>query len=310
MSEALRIAVFWTAMVLVALHLGLALAAAGIPCVTSLVGLRTVKRLKIFTDKFGQQASTFALLGGLWVFLGLLGAGAIIHFLAPDRVRLAFGFPFPLAAVGAPLLAGAAIFLIYRGMWQRLKTKKAAHASLGLTATLFFWLTLYAGLASMRPVAIDEPALDWLSLLVPPASALFWRLLAEGLALSLFFAGTMTGAWLVWRRDKDEFGRDYYNFTLRLAARVGLGAGIVSLGCLTWVALGLLPVVGELSSRQSAAVALYGSGMLLALGSCGFVASQENALRHKFLLVVALLGAIVALTGFLGGMSAVFWPTL
>jgi len=113
-----------------------------------LVGLRTVKRLKIFTDKFGQQASTFALLGGLWVFLGLLGAGAIIHFLAPDRVRLAFGFPFPLAAVGAPLLAGAAIFLIYRGMWQRLKTKKAAHASLGLTATLFFWLTLYAGLAS------------------------------------------------------------------------------------------------------------------------------------------------------------------
>jgi len=25
----------------------------------------------------------------------------------------------------------------------------------------------------------------------------------------------MTGAWLVWRRDKDEFGRDYYNFTLR-----------------------------------------------------------------------------------------------
>jgi len=95
---------------------------------------------------------------------------------------------------------------------------------------------------------------------------------------------------------------------LRLAARVGLGAGIVSLGCLMWVASGLLPVVGELSSRQSAAVALYGSGMLLALGSCGFVASQENALRHKFLLVVALLGAIVALTGLSGGMSAVFGP--
>jgi len=75
-----------------------------------------------------------------------------------------------------------------------------------------------------------------------------------------------------------------------------------------WVASGLLPVVGELSSRQSAAVALYGSGMLLALGSCGFVASQENALRHKFLLVVALLGAIVALTAFWGGCRRFFGP--
>lgn len=310
MSEALRIVVFWTAMVLVASHLGLALAAAGIPCITSLVGLRAIKRLKIFIDKFGQQAATFALLGGLWVFLTLLGALTILHFLAPPGVRWYFGFPFPLAAVAAPLLVGVAVFLAYRGLWQRLKAKKAAHAGLGLAATFFFWLTLYAGLATLRPLAIDDPALDWLTLLLPPSAALFWRLLAEGLALSLFFAGTMTGAWLVWRRDKDDFGRDYYNFTLRLTARIGFGAGIVSLGCLVWVGLGLLPVVGELSSRQSAAVALYGTGMLVALGSCGFVASRENALRHKFLLILALLGAITALTGLLAGMSAVFWPAL
>jgi hypothetical protein len=310
MSEAFRVVVFWTAMVLVASHLGLALAAAGIPCITSLVGLRATKRLKIFTDKFGQQAATFALLGGLWVFLALLGALAIIHFLAPPSVRLQFGFPFPLAAVAGPLLAGVAVFLAYRGLWQRLKAKKAVHAALGLAASLLFWLTLYAGLASLRPLAIDEPALDWLSLLVPPAAALFWRLLAECLTLSLFFAGTLTGAWLVWRRGKDDFGRDYYNFTLRLAARIGLGAGVVSLACLAWMGMGLLPVVGELSARQSTAVALYGTGMLVALGSCGFVVSQENALRHKFLLVMALFGAIAALAGLLAGVSAVFWSAL
>jgi hypothetical protein len=242
MSEALRVAVFWAAMVLVASHLALALAAAGIPCITSLVGLRAVKRLKIFTDKFGQQAATFALLGGLWVFLALVCVLCIVHFLAPDSVRLAFGFPFPLAILAGPIVAGAGVFLVYRGMWQRLKARKSLHASLGLGATLFFWLALYAGLAILRPLAIDEPALDWAALVVPPGKALFWRLLAEGLSLSLFCAGTLTGAWLVWRRDKDDFGRDYYNFTLRLTARIGLVAGVVSLGCLVWAGMGLVPV--------------------------------------------------------------------
>jgi hypothetical protein len=310
MPEAIRVAIFWAAMVLVAVHLGLALAAAAIPCITSLVGLRQVKRLKIFIDKFGQQASTFALLGGLWVFVVLCAALAALRFLLPATAPYFLGLPLPLAAWAGPILAGGAAFLAYRGLWQRLKAKKARHAVVGLSASLLLWLAFYAALAATRPLQAGLPPDTGPAFLLPPADALFWRLLAEGILLSLGLAGVFTGAWLVWRRDKDDFGRDYYNFTMRLTARAGFAALLASVGAMAWLGLGLLPVVGELSSRLTVAVGLYGTGMLLALVCLGVVMPKENALRHKVLLVAAFLAALVALTGLCAGLAVIFAPGL
>lgn len=311
MSEALRVAVFWAAMVIVASHLGLALAAAGIPAITALTGSRGVKRLRIFTDKFGQQAATFALLGGLWALLALAGGVAVVRFLAPASEATPGIVALSWLAVAVPLGCGMAVFLTYRGMWHGLKARKSLHAGLGILATACFWLAYAGGLAVLRPRAVPgTDAATWAALLVPPAKALFWRLLAEGAVLSVFFAGTFTGAWLVWRRDRDDFGRDYYNFTMRLTARLGFWAGLASLGTLAWIGVGLVPVVGEISSRMTMALGLFGLGMLVTLCGCGFVAAQENALRHKFLLVLTFLGSITALTGLLTGLALVFWPGL
>lgn len=311
MSEALRVAVFWAAMVIVASHLGLALAAAGIPAITALVGSRGVKRLRIFTDKFGQQTATFALLGGLWALLALCGGVAVVRFLAPQAESLPGEVPWSWLAVAAPLALGVVVFLAYRGLWHKLKTKKTAHRVLGLLATLFFWLAYGGGLAVLRPRIV--PGTDvgtWPALLLPPGDALFWRLLAEGAVLSVFCAATFTGAWLVWRRGRDDFGRDYYNFTMRLTARLGVWAGVVSLGTLVWLGLGLMPLLGEVTSRMTVALGLYGLGMLVSLGACGMVSVQENALRHKALLGLAFLGALAALTGLLTGLALVFRPGL
>ena len=185
------------------------------------------------------------------------------------------------------------------------------HGGLGILATLLFWLAYGGGLALLRVRAVPGvDATTWPALLVPAGQTLFWRLLAEGVVLSLFYAGTFTGAWLVWRRNRDDFGRDYYNFTMRLTARLGFWAGLVSLGTLAWVILGLVPMVGEITSRMTVALGLFGLGMLVALGSSAFLAAQENVLRHKFLLVLAFLGSISALTGLLTGLALVFWPAL
>ncbi|WP_300163647.1 hypothetical protein [Solidesulfovibrio sp.] len=308
MPEALRIAVFWAVMVLCAAHLGLALAVAGVPTITAVAGLAKVKRLKIFIDKFGQQAATFALLGGLWVFVALCAALAAVRFLAPAAAPYFAGVPLPLAALAGPVVAGAAAFLCYRGLWQRLKAQKPLHGSIGFAATLLLWLAFFAGLAMLRPFSLKLPAPTTLAALLPPAVSLFWRFLAEGVALSLCLAGTYTGAWLVWRRDRDDFGRDYYNFTLRLAARVAFVGQILALFAMGWIVLGLLPLVGELSARLTMAVALYGTGSLLTLFFAAVVMPQENALRHKFMLTAGFAASIAGVTGLLAGLTTVFLP--
>jgi hypothetical protein len=308
MPEALRVAVFWAVMVLCAAHLGLALAAAGVPTITGLAGLRKVKRLKIFIDKFGQQAATFALLGGLWVFVTLCAAlGAVAYFL-PAKAPYFVGIPWPLAALAGPVVAGAAAFLSYRGLWQRLKTNKPLHGGIGLAATLLLWLAFYAGLAMLRPASLALPAPTGPLFLLPPGASLFWRFLALGLALSLSLAGVFTGAWLVWRRNKDDFGRDYYNFTLRLAARVGFVGQLLAVAAMGWLIFGLMPLVGELSRRLTIAVALYGTGSLATFLCLGVVMPQENALRHKIMLVAAFVAALAALTGLVAGLVTVFLP--
>lgn len=312
MSEAFHVAVFWAAMTLVTIHLGLALAAAGIPAMTALVGLRAVKRLRIFTDKFGQQAATFALMGGLWAFLVLTGLAVATRVLFPTLsgpLGNSWGsLPWPIVAV--PLLAGLAVFLVYRGLWHQLKARKVLHVALGVAATLLFWLTYAGGLAVLRLLAVPVVDTGWAASLHVPATALAWRLLAEGVCLSLHLAGTLTGAWLLWRRNRDDFGRDYYNYTMRLTARLGFWAGLAGLVALVWVAMGLLPVVGEISPRMTTSLGLYGLGLLPDLLGCAFVAAQENALRHKVVLGVAAAGSLVSLAGLLAGLANVFWPGL
>ncbi|MYL84147.1 hypothetical protein GTA51_13520 [Desulfovibrio aerotolerans] len=310
MPEAVRAAVFWTAMVLFAVHLGLALAGAGIPLLTSLLGLSKVKRLKIFIDKFGQQAATFALLGGLWAFLVLAAALAGLAFLAPAKAPYYLGLPLPLAAVAGSILAGVAAFLTYRGSWQRLKTQKSLHGLIGLCATLLLWLAFAIGLAAARPMALGLPPEVGLAFPLPPGNSIYWPMLVLGLLLSIGLAGTFTGAWLVWRRDRDDFGRDYYNFTMRLSARVGFVGHVLSLPVLVWLGLGLMPLAGELTTILSVALGLYGSGLLLTLACLGFIMPQENALRHKLLLAAAFFGSLMALTGLCAALAGLLAPGL
>lgn len=305
MSEALRAVLSWSAVTFVAVHIGLALAAAGIPCLTAVIGLRSNKLLKIFIDKFGQQATTFALLGGVWAFLVLCLGTAGLAWWSPAEVRSFLGFSGAIVRIAAPLLLGGLLFLAYRGLWQKLKAKKAAHALLGVATSLFFWLAIGVTLAALRPLTTGLPAAGesfW-----PTGQTVFWRVWLESLVLSLHVAGTFTGAWLVWRRGKDDFGRDYYNFTMRLSAGAGFGFGVAALCVVVWICLGLLPGFGELTSRLTAAVALYGTGMLLALCGAGFVASRQNALPHKIVLLVAFVGTVMELTGLLVGVANMSW---
>ena len=71
-----------------------------------------------------------------------------------------------------------------------------------------------------------------------------------------------------------------------------------------------MPLISELTSTQTLALGLYGTGTLITLVCLGAVMSQENALRRKVLLIFAFLATLASLTGLLAGLVGIFLPSL
>ncbi len=299
--------VFYVTVILVAPHLALALAAAGMPLVSAAGGFFRTKRIKIFLDKFGQQTTTFALLGGGYVFLLAILSAAVLPVLAPESATFFFHLPLPLVPLAVPLVLGAALFLAYRGLWQRMKNTKKVHSLIGITSGLAFFLAIYAAISAFRLLSLHAPMpLDAADFLFPPRNAFFWPILVQTLALALCLAGGFGGLYLVIRRNKDDFGRDYYDFTLKLASRWALLAGIPQLAALGHVYNGLWSFASVHAASAFLFWAMVASLALwiISLALWAVVALSPYALRLKWAVLAAPLLAIAAIAC----QSAFFWP--
>ncbi|NDY56151.1 hypothetical protein G3N56_05245 [Desulfovibrio sulfodismutans] len=297
---------FYVTVILLAPHLALALAAAGMPVVSASGGFFKTKRIKIFLDKFGQQTTTFALLGGGYVFLLTLLAAVALPFAAPESAAFFFAWPLPVLPLAAPLFFGAILFLVYRGLWQRMKNSKSAHSLIGIASGLAFFAALYALVSTFRLFSLHSPLpLSGWDFFVPPQNAFFWPILLETLTLALCLAGGCGGLYLVARRNKDDFGRDYYGFTLKLAARWAFFAGLVHLATLGHIYNGLWPFATAHAASDllfwsmTASLALWA----LALALWGITSFSSYALRMKWALFTAAVLAVAALAC----QSAFFW---
>lgn len=300
-------AVFYVTVILLAPHLALALAAAGMPLVSASGGFFTTKRIKIFLDKFGQQTTTFALLGGGYVFLLLAALCAGLPFAAPEAAAFFSAWPLPVLPLAVPFALGAVLFLVYRGLWQPMKNSKAAHSLIGIASGLAFFAALYALVSAFRLYSLRTPLpLSGWDFLVPPQNAFFWPILLQVLSLSLCLAGGFGGLYLVARRTRDDFGRDYYGFTLKLAARIALFPGLLNLATLGHVYNGLWPFASVHAASDmlfwtmAASLALWAVALVL----WGVTSFSTYALRMKWALVVAVALATAALAC----QAAFFWP--
>ncbi len=297
---------FYVTVILLAPHLALALAAAGMPLVSAAGGFFKTKRIKIFLDKFGQQTTTFALLGGGYVFLLTVLAAVALPFAAPESATFFFAWPLPLFPLAIPLVVGATLFLVYRGLWQRMKNSKSAHSLIGIASGLALFAALYALVSTFRLYSLHAPLpLSGWDFFVPPQNAFFWPILFGVMTLALCLAGGFGGLYLVARRTKDDFGRDYYGFTLKLAARWAFFAGLVHLAALGHIYNGLWPfaTVHAASDLLFWAMAASLGLWVLALILWGVTAFSSYALRLKWALLTAPSLAVAALAC----VCAYFW---
>ncbi|WP_243363349.1 hypothetical protein [Fundidesulfovibrio terrae] len=295
---------------LVCLPLSLALAAAGLPLASASMLLNPPKRVKVFRDKYGQQTATFCLLAGIIATACLGAAAGFLPMVFPAAASFWLGWPLPLAPLAALLVLCAVLAVAYRATWQILKENRPAHAAMGMAATVCGWGLGYLFLSFFRHFAVSsaDPAADP-TLFLPPLDSASWLLLPSVLALTLAMAGASAPLYLIYRREKDDFGRDYYNYALKMAGKWALGGSAGALASQGALFALLWPVVRDMPIRASffwgEAVALTAFVMAGLLWS--MVLKNQNPLRLKLHCVTGYALAVAGLSGMAVAVSRFFF---
>jgi len=283
---------------------------------TPLFGLMTecvyTVRRKAFHDKCALQISQSALAVGLFILIVLVGgAAAAVYQLQPELLEPPLVWR-PLIFLSPPL-AALALLILYLASWRLLKKVRVLHVFFGLLPALLFLAVLFCGLlllANMQqpmlftllwndPLAVAIVLVeDFLQ--TPQLWALFGYLFCTGLAAG----GALAQIWLILRRHKADYGRDYYTFAMHYCARFALAFTVFATGLaggVYWLLRQSVPV--ELSQPHDPGILLIAAA--LPLCSCILwlvIGNSETPLRHKpgvffacFFLYIALCAQILML---------------
>jgi len=240
---------------------------------------------RVFLDKYGQQAAAMgAFLFPLFLIIlaGSIGL-ATVRFPQLTSRLLAPGSPFivSLAAMGVFALLGPAYFLT----WKKLRRSKGVHMLLGVGAAL----------AAATGVAVTVPAKLMAGL--PPEAvqaglgpgSMVWPMATMHVILSMAAAAGLSCVYLVLRRNRDDFGRDYYRFSLNLASRWAMAAMLGFLACQGWL-LAVLPEPLRTMTTGTPLGLVWAAGCALGLACCAIwlaTARSQTPLRLKGLVFLA-----------------------
>jgi hypothetical protein len=288
-------------LVALSLQLLLELSGLGSMAVAVLAEGLAERRGQVFLRKLAQQVSAM----GVWLLgYSAISGGAMLWLIAanlPQSLEPWTSNPILALPLLGPL-AGVLLFaVLYRTTWGALRERKTLHRILGLAATLCALVLMAASLAAKLTLAgapaIAPPANLGELYLFPPHDQ-YWPMLAHAVLWALTGAAGLGLVYLLMRRNRDDFGRDYYTFAVRVCAR---WAAIPALLQLAAAAAVLLPAWGRVpQAMKSTALGLAAGGAMAAVLAAILllnVSRAEAPLRHK----PAILGAVVLLAAALAG---------
>lgn len=283
----------------ISFNLLLTLAAVGLPLVGGVNEILARSRGQVFFKKSAQQAAPLSLVLLAYTLL-VGGSAAYMVMVRSGGGELAALFALPvLLSLGLWLLFSAGYGLGFTSM----KNTPQAHALLGILGGVsgLFGVHAVAALvrASLSPLHAAPGAaglgLSLKLLLLPEASAAFWPLLVHFLLLVPAAAGGVGLIWLILRRERDDWGRDYYAFAMRLAARWTALPLLCALGVQSWLVLSLQSLPPALLTRTEIA-GPFVAGQVLGLAAAWLLlrlSRSETPMRDKpqaFAALVCLWG--------------------
>jgi len=322
---------FFVLLATIGLTLFFILAALATPLLGAVTESAYVLRHKSFYDKCALQITQTAFAIGMFTFFTL---GAVVAYyvivLQPETAGVASVVPAPGEDAGLPIrlwahlgpmlfflppLKGLILLFAYLTSWSFLKKHRTIHLLIGWSAALSTLGVLFCGL--LLAVNIESPLL-FVFLLNSPLPALQALLIdffsspyMPLIYLALVCTGLAAGAglaqlWLIMRRFKADYGRDYYAFAMRYCARAALLCTLASTLIGSGVYLLLRrSIPPEFTQPQDIGVTAIAIGLplsccLLWLG----IAKSENPLRHKpgaffacVFLFIALCAQLLMLAG-------------
>ncbi|WP_291323410.1 hypothetical protein [Desulfonatronospira sp.] len=203
---------------------------AGIPAMSLLSYMTGIARKKVFTFKLARQ---FANLGLLFILAISLACAALMgasHYYFPEadiwlkhHVFWESGIYFCLVSL--------LFFGVYCLAWNFLGRFKWLHLLLGTVGVIA--CMLFAGML----IWAVWRELDPLSPVYPEPVSVFWPIMVQVYLLSAMAGSAMGLLYLLYRRNRDDFGRDYYRFSLGFTARWGVFFAVVSPLTCVWLYL-------------------------------------------------------------------------
>ncbi len=270
----------------ISFNLLLTLAAVGLPLVGGVNELLARSHGQVFFKKSAQQASRLGL-----VLLGytlLVGSGAGYMILSRSGGELTALFALPILL---PLGLWLGLAALHGLTFAAMRNAGGLHACIGILAGLcgIFGIHAVSALtrAALGPLHAAPEAgaagLSLAALLAPEFAAPLWPLSVHFALLAPAAAGGLGLIWLVLRRGRDDWGRDYYAFAMRLTARWTALPLLCALAVQAWLVLALRTLPPALLTRTEHA-APFVAGQLLGLVAAWLLlrlSRSDNPMRDK-----------------------------
>lgn len=244
---------------------------------------------------YGKCARQLALLGLILGWTMLVASRVWLYYTQAERDPGSMQV-FLLEMSWLLLSMGVLLSSIFYSLWNALKNMPVLHATIGMIAAvqnsvalmvILFTLRISAGalkppaarlaLPDIFPASLEDPLLSVLCYTLPLIPAM---------------AGAIGACWLVMRRKKDDFGRDYYNNMVRWCAGWAKNAWLC-LFLLLLVSTGLAiwrQMQGGVFNAQDAMLDNAQILLWLAPPVCWLIVRKSQLpLRHAWLLFAALI---------------------
>jgi hypothetical protein len=266
-------------------------------------------RQKSFYDKCAQQITQAGFGLGLLLFIVIcVSASIIVYQRRPEFFQPSpqWDALLPYALPYSPSLTAMLLLILYLASWNLLKKLRILHIPLGLCTALLHLGIVFSAFLSVS--ALQEPFLILIFRTAPLTvlqaqlldfldSPIMWFCLAYLFSFGLAACASLSQLWMIARRAKADYGRDYYAFAIQYCARIALfftlAASILAGGVFRLLLQSLPPELGQ--PQEPGMLILSAGAPLFCCLLWFFTIKSDTPLRHKPGAFFAFLFLLIAL---------------